>query len=275
MKTLTGKTAIITGAAAPNGIGSASARRLAANGAAVVVVDIAGPLQTNAGTKERLDLLSDLVADIQAVGGRALSVQTDVTQADQVKACVARTVETFGGVDILVNNAGTTVGTGPFLESDPADWNTSYRVNLLGPMLFCQAVIPHMQRVGGGSIVNVGSTGSLGADAGFGAYTTMKHGLIGLTKTLAAEFGVNGIRCNAVCPGYTMTDMHMGANSRIAAERGLPVEDVMTERYASVALRRAGTPEEVAEAIAHLAGPSSAYTTGIALPVAGGLPVGL
>ena len=199
----------------------------------------------------------------------------DVTQRSQIEQCLLSVREALGSLDILVNNAGTTVGTGPFLNASEEDWETSFQVNLLGPMKFCQAVIPHFREAGGGVIVNVGSTGSLGAETGFGAYTAMKHGVIGLTKTIAAEFGHEGIRCNAVCPGYTMTDMHMGANTRIAGERNMPVGAVMEQRYAGVALRRAGEPEEVADAIAYLASPASSYVTGIALPVAGGVPFGL
>ena len=141
-------------------------------------------------------------------------------------------------------------------------------------MTFCQAIIPELRAVGGGAIVNIGSTGSLGAEAGFGAYTAMKHGIIGLTKTIAAEFGSDGIRCNAVCPGYIMTDMHAAVNARLAIEHETPISEVMAQRYASVALRRAGTPQEVAEAVSYLAGPSSSYVTGVALPIAGGVPVG-
>lgn len=274
-KPLKGKTAIVTGAAAPRGIGRAAAHRLAADGAAVVVTDIAARGDGDDRGPGHLDRLAEIVDRIESNGGRALALEADVTDGVQIQQCLQNTLKTLGSIDVLVNNAGTTVGTGPFLESTYGDWERSFQVNLLGPMKFCQAVIPHFREAGGGVIVNVGSTGSLGAEGGFGAYTAMKHGVIGLTKTIAAEFGPEGIRCNAVCPGYTMTDMHMGANTRIAGERGLSVEAVMEQRYAGVALRRAGTPEEVADAIAYLAGPASSYVTGVALPAAGGLPFGL
>ena len=142
-------------------------------------------------------------------------------------------------------------------------------------MMLCKAFIPLMRKNGGGRIINIGSTGSLGAEAGFGAYTAMKHGLIGMTKTIAAEFGVDGILCNAVCPGYINTDMHTAANKRLANENGEPVERTKSRRYHNVALRRAGEPADVAEAVAYLAGPSGNYVTGIALPVAGGVPFGI
>ncbi len=275
MKLLDGKTAIVTGAAAPRGIGRATAHRLAKEGACVIVTDVASTGTTDASGASNAQRLAEIVELIEQDGGRALALEVDVTKRQDIARCLEKTREVFGGFDVLVNNAGTTVGTGPFLEATESDWETSFQVNLLGPMKFCQAVIPCFQAAGGGVIVNVGSTGSLGAEAGFGAYTAMKHGVIGLTKTIAAEFGGQGIRCNAVCPGYTMTDMHMGVNTRIAAENGLPVETVMEQRYAGVALRRAGMPEEVADVITYLAGPASSYVTGVALPVAGGLSVGL
>lgn len=132
-----------------------------------------------------------------------------------------------------------------------------------------------MRKIGGGRIINIGSTGSLGAEPGFGAYTAMKHGLVGLTKTLAAEFGVDGILCNTVCPGYIATDMHTAANVRLAAESGASLDEIKTQRYANVALRDAGLPNDVANAVAYLAGPQANYVTGINLPVTGGVPVGI
>lgn len=275
MKPLAGKTAIITGAAAPRGIGRATALRLAEDGATVVLTDIAGLLKIDGAEIQKLDLLTELATEISNSGGQALALEVDVSKAADIETCVSTAQEHFGGIDILVNNAGTTIGTGAFLDSTCDEWQKSFQINLLGPMMFCQTVIPVFKTGGGGVIVNVGSTGSLGAEAGFGAYTAMKHGIVGLTKTIAAEFGDQNIRCNVVCPGYVMTDMHMAANTRIASERGVSIDEIKTERYAGVALQRAGAPEEIADAIAYLAGPASSYITGIALPISGGTPVGL
>jgi NAD(P)-dependent dehydrogenase (short-subunit alcohol dehydrogenase family) len=142
-------------------------------------------------------------------------------------------------------------------------------------MMLSQAVIPEMRKLGGGRIINIGSTGSLGAEAGFGAYTAMKHGLVGLTKTLAAEFGPDGILCNTVCPGFIATDMHEAANTRLSQKQGMSVADIKQQRYANVALRDAGLPQDVANAVAFLAGPEAQYVTGINLPVTGGVPFGI
>lgn len=132
-----------------------------------------------------------------------------------------------------------------------------------------------MRKNGGGRIINIGSIGSLGAEAGFGAYTAMKHGLAGMSKTIAAEFGVDGILCNTVCPGYINTDMHQTANKRLAVENDISLEEMKKRRYERVALRDAGTPENVADAVVYLSGPHSAYITGINLPVSGGVPFGI
>lgn len=275
MKALLGKVAIVTGAAAPLGIGRAIALRLAQEGAAVFVTDIATVVTIKGVQYQTVDLLAETVAEIHAAGGQAVALTVDVTRAQDISHCIQTTLQHFQRVNILVNNAGSLAGSDNFLDTTPEQWQQSFQVNLLGPMSFSQAVIPEMRKVGGGSIINIGSTGSLGAEAGFGAYTAMKHGLIGLTKTIAAEFGVDNIRCNAVCPGYIMTDMHAAANERLAAENGISVTEMMQRRYAHVALRHAGNPDDVAEAVAYLAGSKAAYVTGVALPVAGGVPFGI
>lgn len=270
-KPLAGSIALVTGASAPRGIGRAIAHRLAADGAAVVLTDI----DASPGPDSPLARMSASVSEIEADDGQALALPLDVTDAQAIQAVVDEASTRLGPIDILVNNAGSLAGAGPFLATRAEEWDQSYRVNLLGPVLLSQAVLPGMQAGGGGAIINIGSTGSLGAEPGFGAYTAMKHGLIGLTKTIAAEFGPAGIRCNAVCPGFIMTDMHAAANERLAAEAGRPIADIQAERYGAVALRQAGSPQDVAEAVAYLAGPAGAYVTGVALPVAGGVPCGI
>lgn len=275
MKPLAGKVAIVTGASAPRGIGRAIVKRLAQDGAAVLITDVDGNIAVDGVSHKTADLMDTTVAEIEAAGGKAARMFLDVTDAQDVLRAVSFAKNHFGRIDILVNNAGSLSGSDNFLETTPEQWDLSFKVNLQGPMMLTQAVIPEMRAFGGGAIVNIGSTGSLGAEAGFGAYTAMKHALIGMTKTVAAEFGVDGIRCNAVCPGYIMTDMHAAANTRLAAENNLTVPEMMVQRYANVALRSAGEPSDVADAVAYLVGPQSAYITGIAMPVAGGVPFGI
>ncbi len=275
MRSLNGKVAIVTGASAPFGIGRAIALRLAKEGASVVVTDIDGSMEINGKSHFKSDLLAQLVSDIQTLNGRACAIKLDVTSVEDIETCVAKTITEFGRLDILVNNAGSLAGSYNFLSTTPEQWNLSFRVKILGPMMLTQAAIPEMRKVGGGRIINIGSTGSLGAEAGFGAYTTMKHGLVGLTKTLAAEFGGDGILCNTVCPGYIATDMHNAANARLAEKNGISIEEMKRRRYANVAVKAAGLPEDVANAVAYLAGPQANYVTGINLPVAGGVPFGI
>ncbi|MGR3758585.1 SDR family NAD(P)-dependent oxidoreductase [Roseobacteraceae bacterium NS-SX3] len=275
MGVLSGKTAIVTGASAPQGIGRAIALRLAMDGADIVVADVDGTVEVRGEPRSRANLLDDLVAEISQGQSRAIAVRLDVTRHEDVKACITQTNSAFARIDILVNNAGSLAGSDNFLSTTPDQWETSFRVNMLGPMMMAQAVIPEMRKIGGGRIINIGSTGSLGAEPGFGAYTAMKHGLVGFTKTLAAEFGVDGILCNTVCPGYIATDMHTAANFRLAAERGISLDEIKARRYANVALRDAGLPNDVANAVAYLAGPQANYVTGINLPVTGGVPVGI
>ncbi len=275
MRPLDGKTALITGASAPKGIGRAIALRLARDGAAVVVTDLGGAIELDGHIHSRTDLLDQLVSEIEGSGGRAKSLQLDVTSVTDIDACFTTILSTFDRLDILVNNAGSLSGSDNFLSTTPDQWRISFDVNLLGPMMLAQAAIPHMRDQGGGRIINIGSTGSLGAEPGFGAYTAMKHGLVGLTKTIAAEFGEYGVLCNTVCPGFIATDMHTAANTRLAQENSISVSEMKQRRYANVAVRDAGLPEDVANAVAYLAGPQANYVTGINLPVTGGVPFGI
>lgn len=275
MHPLKGKVAIVTGASAPQGIGQAIARRLALDGAVVAVNDIDGEIEVDGELVSRATLLSGLASEINAQGGQAIAIIKDVTSDRDIEDCVREVLSAYGKIDILVNNAGSLSGSDKFLSTTPKQWQQSFDVNLLGPMMFSQTVIPHMRDAGGGRIINIGSTGSLGAEPGFGAYTAMKHGLVGLSKTIAAEFGPDGILCNTVCPGYIATDMHKAANKRLAKETGISVSEMKVKRYTSVALRDAGLPQDVANAVAYLAGPQANYVTGINLPVAGGVPFGI
>jgi len=275
MELLSGKVALVTGASAPNGIGRAVAQRLACNGASVIVTDLEGELNIDGNQYNKFSLLESLAEELRSKQCSSMCLSLDVTSAREIESCVSAALDKYGCIDVLVNNAGTTVGADNFLSTTADQWETSFQVNILGPMMLSRAVIPHMQKNGGGRIINIGSTGSLGAEAGFGAYTTMKHGLVGLSKTLAAEFGVDGILCNTVCPGYICTDMHQAANTRLAAENDVTLDEMKKQRYAKVALKDAGKPEDVADAVVYLSGPHSAYVTGINLPVSGGVPFGI
>ncbi len=264
MKSLEKKVAVITGAGHENGIGYASAIKLASLGATIAIIDI--EFSTKIYQEYRANRLH---------GSVALVLKADISKKPEIYRSINTIVEEFGSVDILVNNAGTTIGSGPFLDIDEEHFDLSYSINTKAAALLSQTVIPLMRERGGGAIVNNASIAGLGVESGFGAYSMSKHALVALTKAVAAEFGADKIRCNAVCPGYVSTDMHEQVNIRLAREQSCDIDHVRHERYSAVALHRAGTAAEIAEIIAFLASPSSSYLTGIALSASGGTPVGL
>lgn len=242
-----GKVAIVTGAGHPQGIGAAIARCLTEAGVTVVTTDIEGG-------DERVD----------------------VTDRAQIDACVAKIIDQHGRIDILVNNAGVGVGSGEFLELTPDDFDLSFNVNVKGMMSFCQAVIPYMKSSGGGSIVNVASLCGLKAISSIPAsYTASKFAAVGLTKAIALEFGRDNIRCNAVCPGSVDTQMRSAALQLLAEQEGISLEDAESAENAMITLGRAADPDDVGQLVAYLCSPSAAYLTGVAIPVDGGMKVGL
>jgi NAD(P)-dependent dehydrogenase (short-subunit alcohol dehydrogenase family) len=280
MKLLEGKVAIVTGAGRPKGMGRASALKLAEQGAIVVVTDVARErkdlmIEGLLGIGDDLAALENLVSEIEALGSKGLAMAVDVTSTAQILACVDKTCEAFGGVDILFNNAGTAIGVGSFLDVLSDNWDLSWRVNVKGMIEFCRAVIPKMIERGGGSIINNASMAGLGAEPGYGAYVVTKFAVVGLTKLLAAEFGRQNIRCNATCPGVIRTDMGEEEITFTALKQGVGEEEASRLLDERSALGRSAQPEEVADVVAFLAGPRSAFLTGVALPVAGGMPAGL
>jgi 3-oxoacyl-[acyl-carrier protein] reductase len=267
---LSGRVALVTGGS--RGLGRADALTLARAGADVVIADILVESDPSNETAERYGMLAqaaraqDLVfteqtaAEIQAMGRRAVAIQLDVTERERVDAVVAQVVEQFGRIDILVNNAGTLDHLARFENQSPELWERDLRVNLTGAFNCSQAVWPNMTSQSYGRIVNMASVaGTLG---GFGqaSYSVTKAGLLGLTKTLALEGARHGITCNAIVPGIIGTE---------AFNLGAPE---MNERMVKrTAMRRAGQPQEIANAIAFLVSDLASYITGIELNVSGGI----
>jgi 3-oxoacyl-[acyl-carrier protein] reductase len=266
---LSGRVAIVTGGS--RGLGRADALTLARAGADVIVADI--QLESDTGEDAgRYGALAQAARaqgfvyteatakEIEKMGRRTAAIKCDVTEPEQVQATVDRVVDDFGSVDILVNNAGTLDHLGQLLDQQPALWERDLRVNLSGAFNCAQAVWPHMRERGWGRIVNMASVaGTLG---GFGqaSYSTTKEGLLGLTRTLALEGARHGITCNAIVPGVIGTEAFNFGNPE------------MNERMIRrTALRRAGEPQEVANAIAFLCSDLAAYITGVALNVSGGI----
>jgi 3-oxoacyl-[acyl-carrier protein] reductase len=266
---LSGRVALVTGGS--RGLGREDALTLGRAGADVVIADI--QVESDAGEDaERYGPLAQVARsqglvyaeatakEISAMGRRAAAVKCDVTERGQVEAAVSRAVQEFGAVDILVNNAGTLDHVGQLPDQTPELWDRDLQVNLTGAFNCAQAVWPHMKERGWGRIVNMASVaGTLG---GFGqaSYSTTKAGLLGLTRTLALEGARHGITCNAIVPGIIGTEAFHFGNSE------------MNERMVRrTAMRRAGEPQDVANAIAFLCSDLASYITGVALNVSGGI----
>ena len=248
--TTTPRTAIVTGAA--RGIGAATAKRLAADGHRVAVLD--------------LDAAScaDTVAAITDAGGQALGVGVDVADADQVTAAVAQVGEALGAPTILVNNAGITRDNLLFKMTEP-DWDAVIGVHLRGSFLMTRAVQGHMTQEGFGRIVNLSSTSALG-NRGQVNYSAAKAGLQGFTKTLAIELGKFGVTANAVAPGFIVTEM-----TRATAERlGVPFDDFVAYNAKEIPVQRVGQQEDIAATISFLTSDEAGFVNGQVIYVAGG-----
>lgn len=243
---LQGKVAVVTGAS--QGIGACIARALAAAGAAVVV--------NYASRRDRAD---EVVAAIEADGGRAIAVQADVSQRTQVAQLFAVAVQTFGPIDILVNNAGV-VEAAPLGEISSAHFQRLFDVNVLGPILLIQEAVAHF-RAAGGSIINLSSDVSRIAPPGMGVYSASKAALDSLTRTFAKELGARRIRVNAINPGPIETE-NSAARGSIEELRALGQQRV---------LGRVGRPEDLAPLVVLLASDEAAWMTGETYFLTGGL----
>jgi 3-oxoacyl-[acyl-carrier protein] reductase len=244
-QTLQDKVAIVTGAS--RGIGRAAAIALATEGAQVVV-----------NYARSSGVADGVVVEITAAGGSAISLQADVSQADQVDALIKATQEKWGRIDVLVNNAGITRDT-LLLRMKPEDWQAVIDLNLTGVFLCTRAVSKLMLKQRSGRIINIASVAGLMGNPGQANYSAAKAGVIGFTKTVAKELAPRGVTVNAVAPGFIQTDM----------TADLPnTEEILK----LIPLGRYGQPEEIAGAIRFLASdPAAAYITGQVLTVDGGM----
>lgn len=257
-RSLQGRHALVTGGG--RGIGAAIARRLLADGASVTL------LGRDAAA------LDAALASLRphAVEGAVLTaVSADVTNADSVAQAFASAVAAAGPIAILVNNAGQ-AHSAPFVKTDLALWQRMLDVNLTGTFVCTQAALPAMLEAGWGRVVNVASTAGLIGYGYVSAYCAAKHGVIGLTRALALETAKAGVTVNAVCPGYTETDIVRDAVANIVRKTGRTEEEARAELAARNPQRKLVQPEEVADAVGWLCQPSAAAITGQAIPVAGG-----
>ncbi len=247
---LDGKVALISGAS--KGIGEAIARGLAAFGARVVV------------SSRKQDAVDAVATAIRDAGGDATAVAANVGHADDVEALIAATVDACGGLDILINNAAANPVYGPLQDTDARAFDKIVDVNLKGPFELAKLACPLMRARGGGSIINISSIGGLVPEHNIGIYSVSKAALISLTKTMAQDWGGDGIRANAICPGLIRTRFSEALWSDAGTSRRF------VER---IALGRIGEPDDLVGLAIYLASDASAYCSGGTYMVDGGYSV--
>ena len=248
MGKLDGRTAVVTGGA--SGIGLASARKFAAEGATVVMWDLDA------------ESLAVALKDIENDGGTAYAVEANVSSKESVADAAARSIELAGPVTVLMNNAGILDDYAPILETDEDLWDRIIGVNLTGVYRVTRALLPAMLEAGGGTIVNTCSIAGLVAGGGGTAYTASKHGVLGLTRQLAFDYGQQGIRVNCICPGAVETGM-----TKALFEAG---DAAVMDSVNSVPAGRYAQPEELANLALFLASEDSSFSHGAAFVADGG-----
>ena len=251
MQRFDGKTVIVTGGG--GGIGGATCRRFASEGAQVAVFDM------------NLEAAEKVAADIRATGGRATAFACNITDRAQVDAAVAAVEAQLGPIAVLVNNAGWDVFK-PFLKTVPAEWAKLIDINLTGALHMLHAVLPGMAARQYGRIVNVASDAARGGSSGEAVYAACKGGLVALSKTLAREHARQGITVNVVCPGPTDTALF-----RDFAGEGEQGEKLRAALIKAIPFGRLGEPEDVAGIVVFLSSDEAAFITGQVISVSGGL----
>lgn len=260
----TDEVAFVTGAA--RGQGRSHALRYAEHGAKVVVTDIGVDAGSSPAPTAPPEELAETVDDIEDRGGTAVGIPLDVSVEREVEEAVGRAIDEFGHIDFLANNAGIAPVSG-LLDLEEPVWDETLDVDLKGMWLTAKHVGRHMRDRGeGGRIINTSSTAGLFASPGLGHYSAAKHGVIGLTKTLAAELADDGIRVNAVCPTAVNTAMTAGIVESMPGH----LADVATYTQPDTLFGRILQPEDVSAAFMWLSSEESRFVTGIALPVAAG-----
>ena len=251
MSKLQAKTVIVTGGA--GGIGGATCRRFAAEGAKVAVFDM------------NLESAEQVAADIRAAGGQAAAFKCDITDRAAVDAAVAATEAQLGPVDVLVNNAGWDVFK-PFVKTVPAEWERLIAINLTGALHMLHAVLPGMSERKSGRIVNIASDAARGGSSGEAVYSACKGGLVALSKTLAREHARHNITVNVVCPGPTDTALLAGV-----AEGARDPAKLIEAFRSAIPLGRLGQPDDLANAIVFFGSDDASFITGQVISVSGGL----
>ncbi|MEC3911434.1 SDR family NAD(P)-dependent oxidoreductase [Sphingobium sp. CR2-8] len=265
-----GKTAVVTGSGRAGGLGEAIARRLAAEGAAVVISDIgasrdaATPDGMIGGTEE----MQKIAASLDTPGS---TFACDVRDPDQVRALAAHAQATHGSLDIWINNAGIGYIMKPMMDVSADDWRAVIDVNLTGAFFGLQAAAEIMiAQSKGGRIVNIASQAAKSGFPHAQAYTASKHGLVGLVRSASIELGGHGITVNNVCPNHVTTGLGQWQNEHFAALQGISVEEYLKRMAGRIPMGRPGLPEDTASAVAFLCSDEAVYITGESMNVSGG-----
>jgi meso-butanediol dehydrogenase/(S,S)-butanediol dehydrogenase/diacetyl reductase len=275
MGRFTGKTAVVTGSGRRGGLGEAIVRRLASEGAAVVLSDIGA--SRDAATPESMigenAEMEALAAELRSEIGSPISTFIcDVREYDQVKRMADHAVTAHGSLDIWVNNAGIGYIMKPLLEVTPVDWNAVIGVNLTGAFFGLRAAAEIMVAKGkGGRIINIASQAAKSGFTHAQAYTASKHGLVGLVRSAAVELGPHGITVNNVCPNHVTTGLGAWQNEYFSKVVGAAsVDDYLTQMRNRIPMRRAGLTSDTANAVAFLCSDEAAYITAESMNVSGG-----
>lgn len=274
MARFAGKTAVITGAGRKKGLGEAIAKRLACEGAAVVISDIGQPADA-ATPSEHIgasDEMQAIAQEIRESGGQASVFVCDVRQLDQVQALAKHGVDTHGSLDIWVNNAGIGYIMKPLLEVSAEDWQAVIDVNLTGCFNGIRAAAEVMVKAGqGGRIINIASQAAKSGFPHAQAYSASKHGLVGLVRSAAIELGPHAITVNNVCPNHVTTGLGAWQNEYFSKVVGAAsVEDYLKAMAERIPLKRPGKPEDTAKAVAFLCSEEADYITAESMNVSGG-----
>ena len=270
---LRGKVAIVTGSGRPKGLGEAMVKRLAAEGCRVVVSDLGAP-QGEAMPASAIGSTAEMeqiVAEIRNGGGEAIGLACNVLVEAEVQSLIACTVAHYGRLDIMVNNAGIGYLMKPIVEMSAEEWDTVLGVNLRGAFFGIKhAAIQMLAQKQGGRIINIGSQASKSGFPFASAYTSSKHGMVGLTRSAAIELGPHGITVNTICPNHVTTGLGAWQNKFFSAATGRSEEKYLADMRARIPLGRPGLQEDIAKACAFLASTEAAYITGEAMNVSGG-----
>lgn len=247
---LEGKVALITGAS--KGIGKAIAQQFASAGAKVVV------------SSRKQEAVDEVAKSINANGGHAIGIACNVSEQQDVKQLIDKTIASFGSIDILVNNAAANPAFGPVVQTDGAAFDKIMNVNVKGPFELAKQVYPWMQQKKAGSVINISSVGGLRPEQGLGIYSVSKAALISLTKVMAKEWGDDNIRVNVICPGLIQTKFSEALWSN---------DKIMNTIMKMLSIKRVGAPEEIAALALFLASDASGYCTGGVFTADGGFTI--